>query len=297
VIANLRDKLARTRLAFQQRLGGVLQSGRRKEEILDGLTEALILADVGVATAEKIVRAIGERTRKSDSPEAVEQALKDELTAILGRRAPGLSSDSKPGVILAVGVNGGGKTTTLAKLARRFRDEGRSVLLVAADTFRAAAEEQLAIWGERLGAPVVRGAAGADPASVVFEAAGRFKSGGFDVMLVDTAGRIHTNSNLMNELEKVKRIIGREIPGEPREILLILDASTGQNALHQAREFRKFAGLTGIVLTKLDGTAKGGAVLSIADELDLPIPFVGTGESDEDLVEFSAGSFVDALLS
>jgi len=297
VIANLRDKLARTRQAFQERLGGLFQSGRRKEEILADLAEALILADVGADAAEKIVEAVGERTRKSHSPEALRQALKDELIAILGRRTPGLPFGSRPGVILAVGANGGGKTTTLAKLARRFQNEGRSVLLVAADTFRAAAEEQLAVWGERLGAPVVRGAAGADPASVAFEAARRFKSGGFDVMLVDTAGRLHTNANLMNELEKVKRIIGREIPGEPREILLVLDASTGRNALHQAREFRKFAGLTGIVLTKLDGTAKGGAVIGIADELGLPIRFVGTGEGEEDLVDFSAESFVDALLS
>jgi fused signal recognition particle receptor len=297
VIVSLKEKLARTRQSFQRHVGDLLKSGRRKEEILGDLAEALILSDVGVSTAEKILEAVGDRTRKSDSPEVLERGLKDELVRILGRSAPPLFADSRPGALLAVGVNGGGKTTTLAKLARRLQGEGKKVLLVAADTFRAAAQEQLEIWGERLGIPVVKGASGADPASVVFEAIRRFKAGSFDVLLVDTAGRIHTNSNLMNELEKVKRIVARELPGEPREILLVLDASTGQNALHQAREFKRFSGLTGVVLTKLDGTARGGAVIGIADELGLPIPLVGTGEGDEDLVDFSAESFVDALLS
>lgn len=297
MIGTLREKLSRTRQSFQEKVGALFSSGKRKEEILENLAEALILADVGAPTAEKIIKAVAERTRRSESPDALRQALKDELVEILGRGAAAFSFDSKPGVLLAVGVNGGGKTTTLAKLAHRFLLEGKTVLLVAADTFRAAAREQLEIWGERLGTPVVKGASGADPASVVFEAVRKFKSGSFDVMLVDTAGRIHTNTNLMNELEKMKRIIAREAEGEPREILLILDASTGQNALHQAREFRKFSGLTGIVLTKLDGTAKGGAVIGIAGELGLPIPFIGTGEGAVDLTEFSAESFVDALLS
>ncbi len=297
MIGTLREKLARTRQSFQEKVGALFSSGKRKEEILDELSEALILADVGAPTTEKIIEAVADRTRRNDSPEALRQALKDELVEILGRGTASFSLDEKPGVLLAVGVNGGGKTTTLAKLARRLQGEGRTVLLVAADTFRAAAREQLEIWGERLGAPVVKGASGADPASVVFEAVRKLKSGGFEAMLVDTAGRIHTNTNLMNELEKVRRVIAREIEGEPREILLVLDASTGQNALHQAREFKKFSGLTGIVLTKLDGTAKGGAVIGIAGELGLPIPFIGTGEGADDLAEFSAESFVDALLS
>ncbi len=297
MIANLREKLARTRQSFQEKVGALFSSGKRKEESLDALSEALILADVGAPTTDKIIRAVAEKSRRSESPEALRQALKDEIVEILGRGQPAFSFGPKPGVLLAVGVNGGGKTTTLAKLARRFLDERRKVLLVAADTFRAAAREQLEIWGERLGTPVVKGASGADPASVVFEGVRKLKSEAFDVCLVDTAGRIHTNANLMNELEKIKRIIAREIEGEPREILLVLDASTGQNALHQAREFRKFSGLTGIVLTKLDGTARGGAVIGIAGELGLPIPFIGTGEGAEDLAEFSAESFADALLA
>ena len=297
MIGTLREKLARSRQAFQEKIGSLFTSGKRKEEILGELAEALILADVGAPTAEKILGAVADRTRKSESPEVLQKALKDELVEILGRRPAPPEADAKPGVLVAVGVNGGGKTTTLAKLARRYLGEGKSVLLVAADTFRAAAQEQLEIWGQKLGAPVIKGASGADPASVVFEAIRKSKSGGFDVMLVDTAGRIHTNANLMNELEKVRRVIARELPGEPREVLLILDASTGQNALHQAREFRKFSGLTGVVLTKLDGSAKGGAVIGIAGELGLPIRYIGTGEGGEDLADFSAESFVDALLS
>jgi fused signal recognition particle receptor len=297
VIGSLREKLARTRQAFQEKVGSLFTSGKRREEILDGLAEALILADVGAPTAERIIRSVADRTRKSESAEALEKALKDELVEILGRASAPPVSNAKPGVLVAVGVNGGGKTTTLAKLARLQIDGGKKVLLVAADTFRAAAREQLEIWGQRLGAPVVMGASGADPASVVFEAIRKCRSGDFDVMLVDTAGRIHTNANLMNELEKVKRVIAREIEGEPREVLLVLDASTGQNALHQAREFRRFSGLTGIVLTKLDGSARGGAVIGIAGELGLPIRFIGTGEGLEDLSEFSAEAFVEALLS
>jgi fused signal recognition particle receptor len=297
MIGSLREKLARTRQAFQEKVGSLFTSGKRREEILDGLAEALILADVGAPTTEKIIEAVSARTRKSDSPEALEKALKEELVEILGRASATRASNTKPGVLVAVGVNGGGKTTTLAKLARRHIDRGDKVLLVAADTFRAAAQEQLEIWAERLGAPVVRGASGADPASVVFEAIRKGKSGGFDILLVDTAGRIHTNANLMNELEKVKRVIAREIEGEPREVLLVLDASTGQNALHQAREFRRFSGLTGIVLTKLDGSARGGAVIGIAGELGLPIRFIGMGEGLEDLSDFSAEAFVEALLS
>jgi fused signal recognition particle receptor len=297
MIGNLRDKLVRTRQAFQQKLGDLFRSGRGKEEILEDLAEALVLADVGVSTSEKIIRAVDARTKKGDSPEVIERALKEEVTRILSRFSPALALDASPAVLLAVGVNGGGKTTSLAKLARRFVGEGRSVLLVAADTFRAAAQEQLAVWGRRLDIPVVMGANGADPASVAFEAAKRAKAQGIDRLLVDTAGRLHTNTNLMNELEKVRRVISREIPGAPHEILLILDASIGQNALPQAREFLKFSGLTGIVLTKLDGTAKGGAVIAIADELALPIKFIGMGEGADDLLEFSTESFVDALFS
>jgi len=297
VIASLREKLSRTRQVFRQRFEDILKSGRSREEILEELTETLILADVGVPTAEKIMEAVGRATRKSDGFDAVREALKGEILAILGRHPGRLNLDPKTGVLMMVGVNGGGKTTSLAKLARRLQGEGRNCLLVAGDTFRAAAQEQLAVWGRKLGMPVIKGVYGADPAAVAFDAARSLKTQGFDTMLVDTAGRIHTNSNLMNELEKVKRVIAREIPGAPQEILLVLDASIGQNSLPQAREFLKFAGLTGVFLSKLDGTAKGGSVVTIADELGLPIKFVGAGEGEDDLLEFSAPSFVDALFA
>jgi fused signal recognition particle receptor len=297
VIGSLREKLARTRQAFRQKFDALLKSGRMGEDTLDELAETLILADVGVATTEKIIKAIGQKTKKTDPFSAVEEALKEELVGILSKYPARLSLNSPPSVLMMVGVNGGGKTTSLAKLARRFENEGKKCLLVAADTFRAAAQEQLAVWGRRLNVPVIKGSYGADPASVVFDALRHFKSHGFDYLLVDTAGRIHTNTNLMNELEKVKRVIAREIPGAPQEILLVLDASIGQNALHQAREFLKFSGLTGIFLTKLDGTAKGGSAISITDELGLPIKFIGTGESEDDILEFSARQFTDALFS
>ena len=257
MLGNLREKLARTRQAFREKLGNLFQSGLPREKILEELAEALILADTGVAATDRIVQAIKDKTRKDDSLPAIQQALRDELVAILQSCGLGQPADPSPAVIMMVGVNGGGKTTSLAKLALHYREKGRKVLLVAADTFRAAAQEQLSIWGKRLDIPVIRGQYGADPAAVVYDAIQSFKARGQDVLLVDTAGLVHTNANLMNELEKVKRIIGREIPGAPNEILLVLDSTIGQNALVQAREFLKFAGITGLFLTKLDATAKG----------------------------------------
>jgi fused signal recognition particle receptor len=297
MFGTLRDKLSKTRLAFKQRLNSLVKSGKPREEILDDLAEALILADVGVAAAGKIIDSLRAKTLKSDGFAEILEPLKADLTTRLSNGAAGLRLESAPAVWMAVGVNGGGKTTSLAKLARRYKNEGKKIGLAAADTFRAAAQEQLAIWGTRLELPVIQGRYGADPASVAFDAAQYAKAQALDLLLVDTAGRIHTNANLMQELEKIKRILGREIPGAPHEILLILDASTGQNALVQAREFSKVSGLTGIILTKLDGTAKGGIVVAIADEMALPIKFIGTGETDEDLVEFSPAEFVDALFS
>jgi len=297
MLGNLREKLSKTRLAFKQRLDGLVKSGKPREEILEELTEALILADVGVTATEKVIDSLRSKTLKTDGFSEILDALKADLTTRLANGAAELRLGPPPAVLMAVGVNGGGKTTSLAKLARRFRDEGKKTGLAAADTFRAAAQEQLSVWGQRLGLPVIQGRYGADPASVAFDAAQFAKSRALDILLVDTAGRIHTNANLMQELEKIKRVLGREIPGAPHEILLILDASIGQNALIQAREFLKVSGLTGIILTKLDGTAKGGIVVAIADELGLPIKFVGTGETDEDLVEFSPSAFVDALFT
>ncbi len=301
MLGSLREKLARTRNAFRK-VGDLFRSGKRRDEILDGLEEALIQADVGVPATETIVAALKAKTSKVESEAGLERALKDEIVALLSPAAglppaEGLPAGDKPTVILMVGVNGGGKTTSAAKLAARYKRNGRRVMLAAADTFRAAAQEQLAIWGKRLGVPVVKGSYGADPAAVVFDAAQSFKAQQGDILLVDTAGRIHTNTNLMAELEKVRRVVVRELPDARVESLLVLDATVGQNAVLQAREFLKFSGLTGIFLTKVDGTAKGGAAIAVAAELGLPIRFLGLGEGEEDMAEFSPGEFVEALLS
>lgn len=294
---NLREKLARTRRTFRERLEGLFQSGRPRDLILEDLSEALILADMGASSSGRIIQALREKTRKNDSAAEIQNALREELIRILGRYPAETAVRSTPAVIMMVGVNGGGKTTSLAKLALHFRTGGKSVMMVAADTFRAAAQEQLMIWGGKLNVPVVSGQYGADPAAVVFDALQSFKSHGHDLLLVDTAGRIHTNTNLMSELEKVKRIIAREIAAAPQEILLVLDSTIGQNALVQAREFLKFTGITGIFLTKLDGTAKGGSVISIVEELHLPVKYIGLGEDAGDILPFSPRDFVNALIS
>jgi len=300
MFGSLREKLARTRNAFR-RVEDLFRSGKRRDEILEGLEEALILADVGVTASGRILEALRSGTRKDAGEAELERALKAELEALLAPGADGRPAEPRtgpsPSVILMVGANGGGKTTSAAKLAARLKGDGKKVVLAAADTFRAAAQEQLALWGKRLGVPVFKGSYGADPAAVVFDAARSFKAQNGDVLLVDTAGRVHTNANLMNELEKVRRVVARELPDARVESLLVLDATVGQNAVLQAREFLKFSGLTGIVLTKVDGTAKGGAAVAIAAELGLPIKFIGVGESEEDLVEFSPREFVEALLS
>jgi fused signal recognition particle receptor len=297
VLGNLRDKLARTRDALRGKLDDLFQSGRPRDEVLDELAEVLIAADVGPATTGKIIGALRDKTRKTDAASVLSGLLKEEIAALLSKRRGGLAVDARPAVVMIVGVNGGGKTTSAAKLAARFKAEGRSVLLVAADTFRAAAQEQLVLWGKKLRCPVVRGGYGADPSSVVFDALQSFKAQGLDVLIVDTAGRVHTNATLMAELEKIKRVIGREIPGAPHEILLVLDSTIGQNALVQAKEFLKVAGLTGVVLTKLDGTAKGGSVLAVVEELGLPIKLVGVGESEDDWLEFDPRQFAESLFA
>jgi len=279
------------------KLDEVFKSGKTKDDVLDGLAESLILADVGVQTTEKIVDSIRKESKKTDSIQNIQNLLKKEITGIFADLPYTSHLNQSPGVLIMVGVNGGGKTTSLAKLAHRYQLEGKNILMVAADTFRAAAQEQLAIWGKRLNIQVLKGQYGADPASVVYDAIQSFKAKGYDYLMVDTAGRIHTNVNLMNELEKIRRVISREIEGAPQEILLVLDASIGQNALIQAKQFLKFSGLTGIFLTKLDGTAKGGSVISIVDELKLPIKFVGVGEREKDILDFSPQEFVNALLS
>lgn len=297
MIGSLKQKISRTRSTFKERFSELVRSDKNREEILEGLTEILILADVGVTTVEKIIDSIREKSRKNDTFPTIKKLLEEELVALLSQFSSKFRLDSSCSVVMFVGINGGGKTTSLAKLAYRFKQEGKEVMLVAADTFRAAAQEQLQLWGKKLNTPVIKGQYGADPASVVYDALQSFKSREFHALLVDTAGRIHTNINLMNELEKIRRVISREIDGAPHEILLVLDSSIGQNALVQANEYLKFSGITGIFLTKLDGTAKGGSVLSIVDELQLPIEFIGVGENEADMLRFSSQEFVTALLS
>ena len=268
------------------------------EEFFEELEETLILADMGVETAALAIERLREATRERAlrGGEALRGALGEILTEILAVGETELRLDTKPAVILVIGVNGVGKTTTIGKLAMHCAQAGKKVLLAAGDTFRAAAAEQLGIWAERAGAQLVRHEAGSDPASVVFDALAAAKARGVDVVIVDTAGRLHNKANLMRELEKISRIIDRELPEAARETLLVLDAITGQNGLKQAQGFKEGVGITGIVLTKLDGTARGGIVFAIAQELGLPVKFVGVGETAEDLLSFEPEVFVQALL-
>ncbi|HLC27173.1 MAG TPA: signal recognition particle-docking protein FtsY [bacterium] len=293
--------LAKTRQSLQSRLDwlrGVV--GRRiDEELLEELEEALILADVGPQTAGNIVARLQERAAKEGIREASElkEILRRILVEILAQGvAARVPLPPPPRVVLVVGVNGVGKTTTIGKLAKRWADEGTRVLLAAGDTFRAAAIEQLEIWGERAGAQVVKHQSGADPAAVIYDTLQAAKARGAQVVLADTAGRLHTKTNLMEELKKIKRVMGQLIPTAPHEVLLILDATTGQNAVSQVRLFHEAIGVTGLVVTKLDGTAKGGILLRIVDEFRLPVYYVGVGESPDDLRDFDPEAFVDSIL-
>jgi len=297
VIGNLKEKLSKTSETFKERFEEFFRSDKSREEILEELSESMILADVGVDTTEKIISSIREKSKKNDTFLNIKSILEEEVTEILSQFPSVFNIDQSRSIVMFVGVNGGGKTTSLAKIAYHFKKKGKNVLMVAADTFRAAAQEQLAIWGKKINIPVIKGQYGADPASVIYDAIQSFKIRESHLLLVDTAGRIHTNANLMKELEKIRRVISREIESAPHEILLVLDASIGQNALIQAREFLKFSGITGVFLSKLDGTAKGGCVISIAAELKLPIKFIGIGEEEEDMLSFSPNEFVRALLS
>ena len=271
-------------------------SGKITLDTLEELEEILILADVGVTTAGKICSRLGERIKRRniDSTELREN-LCEIVTELMEPDEP-LVTETKPSVVLVVGVNGVGKTTSIGKLAYWLQDQGKKVLLGAADTFRAAAGEQLGVWAERVGCQMIKHAEGADPAAVVYDSITAAKARNVDVLICDTAGRLHTKKNLMEELAKIDRVLEREAPGCSRETLLVLDATTGQNGLNQAREFAAACGVTGIILTKLDGTAKGGVAIAIRDQLGLPIKFVGTGESIGDLTPFCAAEFAQALL-
>ena len=268
------------------------------EDFYDDLEELLIVSDVGAPVAEKVVYEMKKMTweRRFRKGTEAREGLIEILTGILSAGDPQLHLETKPSVILVVGVNGVGKTTTIGKLAALFRDQGKKVLLCAADTFRAAAAEQLEIWAERSGAGIVRHEEGSDPAAVVFDGINAGKARNADIVIVDTAGRLHNKQNLMNELSKIRRVIDRELPDADVETLMVLDATTGQNGLIQAKQFLDTAGLTGIVLTKLDGTAKGGIVFSISEELKLPVKFVGVGEGIDDLIPFDGKTFAEALL-
>jgi len=298
--SKIKEGLSKTTSSITSQLGGMFVAFTgANDDFFDELEETLILADVGVQTAARAVAALREKVRERNlrSGEEIKAALAEILCEILDVGDAALKLSSKPSVILVIGVNGVGKTTTIGKLALKYKNEGKKVLLCAGDTFRAAAGEQLAIWAERAGADIVRRDEGADPASVIFDGLSAAKARGVDVVICDTAGRLHNKSNLMNELSKISRVIDRELPGADRETLLVLDATTGQNGLMQAAQFRESADISGLVLTKLDGTAKGGIVFAIADQLNVPVKFVGVGEKPEDLLEFNGKEFTEAILS
>ena len=295
----VRHSLERSKDLLGNGLDSLLRLGRPLDEALfEELEDLLISADLGSSAAREFVECLREDARRGrlTAPEDIRSELKRFLEEALASAVSPLALDHRPTVVLMLGVNGSGKTTTCGKLAAALKGAGKSVVLAAADTFRAAAIEQLQAWGERVGVEVIRQVSGSDPSAVVFDAVKAVTARGVDVLIVDTAGRLHTKSNLLDELAKVKRVVGRQLPGAPHECLMVLDATTGQNGLAQARTFHQGLGLTGLVLTKLDGTAKGGIIVPIHRELGLPIKLVGTGERVDDLVPFDPKAFVSALL-
>ena len=291
--------LTKTRDALANTLGGVFTGfSQIDDDFYDELEESLILADLGVETATKATDRLRKKIKEQHlkTPEEAKVALKDILEEMLNVGDVALNLSTNPSVILVIGVNGVGKTTTIGKIATRLVGVGKKVLLVAADTFRAAAADQLEIWAGRSGASIVRQHEGADPASVVYDGIQAARARDVDVIIIDTAGRLHNKANLMNELNKISRIVERELPDAARETLLVLDGTTGQNGLIQAKQFKEIAGVTAIALTKLDGTAKGGIVIAVADALQIPVKFVGVGEQADDLMPFEARNFVEALI-
>ena len=301
----LTEGLAKTRDSFVGRLRKVLFAGRKIDQaLLDEIEEILITSDVGVTTTERIISRLRERVKrdKLEDAELIIEVLKEEIAAMLGE-SPSAANDKefaidhtdRPHVIMVIGVNGVGKTTTIGKLAHNYKRAGRSVLIGAADTFRAAANEQLEVWAQRAGVDIVQQAHGADPAAVAYDTLNAAKARNTDVVIIDTAGRLHNKQGLMKELEKIGRVMKKVKENSPNDIFLVLDATTGQNALQQAREFTKVAPVTGIILTKLDGTAKGGAVLAIADAMSFPVRYIGVGERIDDLQVFDPSAFVEAM--
>ena len=293
----LKNGLTKTKDAFFGQVNDVLKSFRRvDEDLLEELEELLICADMGAETAMSVVDELREKIKedKITEADAVKDALKEILRDHIGEGEP-LKLETTPSVILVIGVNGVGKTTSIGKISAHLKSQGKKVIVAAADTFRAAAIDQLAVWCDRAGVDLIRQNEGGDPAAVVFDAASAAKKRGADVLIIDTAGRLHNKKNLMDELAKIDRVIERELPGTSRETMLVLDSTTGQNAVIQAREFMQAAKITGLILTKLDGTAKGGAVFSIKKMLGIPVKFIGVGEQMEDMQPFDSAMFVDAL--
>jgi fused signal recognition particle receptor len=297
--ARLKEGLLKTHQGMVSKIDQLVSVKRKIDDrLLEELEEILITSDIGVKTTRQLLDKVTEKVKRKELEDAdhLKKTLQEEMFLILSRQEKPLEvSSAKPFVIVVIGVNGTGKTTTISKMAQKFKGQGKSVLLAAGDTFRAAAIEQLEIWGQRVGCEVIKHQSGSDPSAVVFDALKAGKARGSDIIIVDTAGRLHTKVNLMEELKKIKRIMARELPGSPHEVLLVLDATTGQNAISQAKIFTKEVGVTGIALTKLDGTAKGGILVSISDELKIPIRYIGIGEKADDLRDFNARDFVDAL--
>ena len=279
-------------------LGNVFLANELDDEFYEELEERLILADLGVEATQNVIERMQEQVRKENlkTTKQGKTVLRGILTDMVSVGSPKLNLSTKPSVILVIGVNGVGKTTTIGKIANQLRSEGKKVLLCAADTFRAAAADQLEIWANRAHCDIIRQDEGADPASVVYDAISAAKARGSDVIICDTAGRLHNKANLMNELGKISRILDRELPDSAKEVLLVLDGTTGQNGLLQAKQFKEIAGVTGMVVTKLDGTAKGGIVIAVADELQIPVKYIGVGEQMDDLVPFEPEAFIQALL-
>ena len=295
--SKISEGLKKTRDSLNNAVSGMLAGFRKvDEELFEELEEILVMSDIGVATAQKLCDELRDEVKlqKIEDPAAIKSLLEEKVAALLAG-SEGLRLDTKPSVILVIGVNGAGKTTTIGTMAASLKAEGKRVILGAADTFRAAAIEHLGVWAERAGVEMIRGNEGGDPASVVFDTIAAARARGADVILCDTAGRLHNKKNLMEELAKISRIIRRELPDASVETLLVLDATTGQNAVNQAREFQTAADITGIVLTKLDGTARGGVVLSIYDELGIPVKFIGVGEQIDDLQPFDPEAFARAM--
>lgn len=296
----LKEGLQKTRKGITEKIDQVLVSfGKIDEELFDELEEILISADVGIDTTMRIIEDLKKKVKenKLTDPAAVKGLLKEKIVELLDENNPEINLTTSPSIIIVIGVNGVGKTTSIGKIANLMKSGGKKVLLAAGDTFRAAAIDQLEIWSNRAGVDIIKHAEGADPAAVVFDAIQAAKSRKVDVLICDTAGRLHTKKNLMEELKKISRIIERELPESSKETLLVLDATTGQNAISQAKTFKETADISGIVLTKLDGTAKGGIVIAIKSELDIPVKLIGVGEKMDDLQKFNAGEFVEALFS